>query len=115
VYDEIGSICPGSDFFEIRRKSGWHPHICWRFLARTTPGHPPNLGQTWPGLLTLGPGLLFVVSTAGEFFDLDQAGQHGLAAVALALEHQFIDEALAAPAVVDEEIFEFFEAMQMSL
>ena len=49
----------------------------------------------------------------GELLHFDKAGQHGLAAVVLALEHQLVDEALAASAVMHREIFEFFEPLQM--
>ena len=46
VYDTIFSRRPGSDFSEIQANIAISPRQCWRFFTRTTPGHPPNLGQT---------------------------------------------------------------------
>ena len=45
--------------FSVKRAS--NPYGYWRFLTRTTPGHPPDLGRTWPGLLPLKAGLLSIV------------------------------------------------------
>ena len=102
-------------FFGIPPKIAISPRQYWRILHPHHPPTPPELGADLAPTSRLLPGLLFVVGAAGEFFHIDQAGQHGSAAVALALEHQFVDEALAAPAVMHQQIFEFFEAMQMRL
>ena len=45
----------------------------WR--TRTTPGHPPTWARLDPDFSALQPRLLFVVTTAAELLDVDQAGQ----------------------------------------
>ena len=100
------AVILSSVFQRIFVKRCSNPHGYWRFLTRTTPRHPPNLGQTSPGLLPLQPGLLSVVVYS-------RPGNVGLASSAAALEEQLIDEALAAPAAMHDQIFEVFQPRQM--
>src|SRR5271156_43521 len=106
-YDRILFRCFLSSVFQlilVKRASG--PHGYWRCHTQTTPGHPPNLAQTWPGLLPFKARLLAVVV-------IFKARQRGPGCVCRALEEQLVDEALAAPATMHDEIFEVFKPRQM--
>ena len=47
--------------------------------------------------------------------DIDQAGKERLAGIGGRLEVKLVHEALAAPATMNDQIFEFFELVQMAL
>lgn len=87
----------------------------WLRSTRATPAHPPNLGHTWhvqPGFL---PTPVCIVLAAVKLSHLTQPRQKELARIGGPLKEELVNEALAALAAMDDEVFEFFELVQMAL
>jgi hypothetical protein len=48
-----------------------------------------------------------------ELFDLDQTGQQGLPGFRLSIKQQLVNEALAAPATMHQQILQLLQSVQM--
>ena len=74
--------------------------------------HPPGMTPAGGRLHLFRPRLLFVVHQPGH---IEKTRHHRLRVIALTLEQQFINEALASSAAMRQQILELFQTMQMHL
>ena len=82
----------------------------------TTPDTPPTWGRLGPDNSSFQPRLLFVVVVLFRA-PLPRSGRatSGSAAVRLTREDQLVNEALATPAAMDQQILQLLQPVQMDL
>ena len=100
----------------LRRKPFARPVVIGSGSPRPPPDIPPTWGRLDRRLLPFrGPTVVSVVAAGRSFSTSIRPGSTALPSAPLAVEQQLVDEALAAPAVMHQQIFQLFQPVQMAL
>ena len=105
-----------SAVFRIRRDYPVSLRTHWRFFTPPTHRHRADLGPTWPVASRLLTPDVFVSYRKVRSFSISiRPGRNGWLWSSAGSSNQLVNEALAAPAAMHDQIFEFLQPVQMPL